>query len=95
MYGSEQGAGVEPRELRCELLKNPISPIRMRLKIIRSLVGFGADRLTLSSLVQHPMYQAFRLVHGSPEDDIYIHMIMAHWVSRHPDENWIFSQRQC
>lgn len=44
----------------------------MRLKIIRSLVGFGADRLTLSSLVQHPMYQAFRLVHGSPEDDIYI-----------------------
>lgn len=46
--------GVEPRELRCELLNNPISPMRMRLKIIRSLVAFGADRLTLSSLVQHP-----------------------------------------
>lgn len=70
--------GVEPRELRCELLENPISPIRMRLKIIRSLVAFGADRLTLSGLVQHPgifpayllsmyscrvSYQAFRLVY--------------------------------
>lgn len=35
-------------------VKKPISPIRMRLKVIRSLVGFGADRLTLSSLDQHP-----------------------------------------
>lgn len=52
----------------------------MRLKIIRGLVAFGADRLTLSSLVQHPgllptklsvvLYTSSSPV-APPEDDRY------------------------